>query len=110
MARGRFITFEGPEGAGKSTQLRQLADWLRDRGVDPLVTREPGGTPMGDRIREAMFGAQDHGILPLTEALLMSAARAQHVEELLRPALEVGRLILCDRYADATLAYQGYGR
>src|SRR5579872_5464856 len=107
--RGRFITFEGPEGAGKSTQLALLAGWLRGRGVDPVVTREPGGTRMGDRVREAMFGAHDHGILPLTEALLMSAARAQHVQELLRPALAAGKLVLCDRYADATLAYQGGG-
>lgn len=109
MGRGRFITFEGPEGAGKTTQLRLLVDWLRGRGIEPVVTREPGGTPMGDRIREAMFGAHDHGILPLTEALLMSAARAQHVQELLKPALAAGKLVLCDRYADATLAYQGYG-
>jgi dTMP kinase len=115
MARGRFITFEGPEGAGKSTQLQLLAGWLRSRGLDPIVTREPGGTRMGDRIREAMFGSyaegeSDHGILPLTEAFLMNAARAQHVQELLRPALDAGRLVLCDRYADATLAYQGYAR
>jgi dTMP kinase len=115
MARGRFITFEGPEGAGKSTQLQLLAAWFRSRGLDPIVTREPGGTRMGDRIREAMFGSyaegeSDHGILPLTEAFLMNAARAQHVQELLRPALDAGRLVLCDRYADATLAYQGYAR
>lgn len=110
MARGRFITFEGPEGAGKSTQLALLVEWLRQRGTEPVLTREPGGTLMGDRIREAMFSSSDHGIMPLTEALLMSAARAQHVEELLRPALEAGKLVLCDRYAAATLAYQGYGR
>ena len=129
MARGRFITFEGPEGAGKSTQLALLAGWLRDRGQQPVVTREPGGTPLGDRIRQAMFGSSSaesyadgefyadgepgemsHAIRPLTEALLMSAARAQHVQELIRPALEAGKLVLCDRYADATLAYQGYGR
>jgi dTMP kinase len=115
MARGRFITFEGPEGAGKTTQLRLLVDWLRGRGVEPVVTREPGGTPLGDRIREAMFGshadgASEHGIRPLTEALLMSAARAQHVQELLLPSLAAGKLVLCDRYTDATLAYQGGGR
>src|SRR5437870_4819320 len=109
MTRGRFITLEGPEGAGKSSQLKALAHWLRSRGVEPVVTREPGGTAMGDRIREAMFGAHDHGILPLTEAFLMNAARAQHVQEVLRPALEAGKLVLCDRYVDATLAYQGYG-
>jgi dTMP kinase len=106
---GRFVTFEGPEGAGKSSQIAGLAAWLRQQGMDPLVTREPGGTPMGDRIRDALFGARDHGALPLTEALLMNASRAQHVAELIRPALAAGRLVLCDRYADATLAYQGYG-
>ncbi|MBV8084702.1 MAG: dTMP kinase [Chloroflexi bacterium] len=105
----RFITFEGPEGAGKSSQIAALADWLRQQGIEPVVTREPGGTPMGDRLREALFGARDHGALPLTEALLMNASRAQHVAELIRPALAAGRLVLCDRYADATLAYQGYG-
>jgi dTMP kinase len=108
--KGRFVTFEGPEGAGKSSQLALLADWLREQGQDPAVTREPGGTPMGNRIRAAMLSSEDFGILPLTEALLMSAARAQHVQEVLRPELEQGRLVLCDRYADATLAYQGYGR
>src|SRR5436190_23457993 len=109
MTQGRFVTLEGPEGAGKSSQLRLLAEWLRGRGLEPVVTREPGGTAMGDRIREAMFGAHDHGILPLTEAFLMNAARAQHVQEGLRPALEAGKLVRCDRYVDATLAYQGYG-
>ncbi|HLG73904.1 MAG TPA: dTMP kinase, partial [Chloroflexota bacterium] len=115
MARGRFVTLEGPEGAGKTSQLRLLAEWLRSRGIDPVVTREPGGTRMGDRIREAMFGSyadgepSADGILPLTEAFLMNAARAQHVGEVIRPALEAGKLVLCDRYADATLAYQGYG-
>lgn len=118
MTHGRFVTFEGPEGAGKSTQLRLIADWLRERGIDPVLTREPGGTPMGDRIRQVMFGSyadgesapdEHHGILPLTEAFLMNAARAQHVQELIRPALAAGKLVLCDRFADATLAYQGYG-
>ena len=110
MPRGQFITLEGPEGAGKSTQLALLADWLRQQGVDVVVTREPGGTRVGDRIRQALFGSGEDGILPLTEALLMSAARAQHVQELLLPALAAGKLVLCDRYADATIAYQGSGR
>jgi dTMP kinase len=109
VKRGQFVTFEGPEGAGKSTQLKLLAGWLADRGIHPVITREPGGTPMGDRIREAMFGPHDHEIRPLTEAFLMNAARAQHVAEVLKPALDAGKLVLCDRYADATLAYQGYG-
>ena len=108
MARGRFITFEGPEGAGKSTQLALLADWLREHGTEPVVTREPGGTPLGDRVREVLFNSPE--MAPVTEALLMSAARAQHVHELLRPALEAGKVVLCDRYADATIAYQGAGR
>lgn len=117
MTKGCFVTLEGPEGAGKSTQIKLLADWLRSRGIEPVLTREPGGTPIGDRIREVLFGSyaegesatEAHGVLPLTEALLMNAARAQHVQELLLPSLQAGKLILCDRYADATVAYQGYG-
>jgi dTMP kinase len=109
MARGRFVTLEGPEGAGKSTQLKLLVEWLQGQGIEPVVTREPGGTALGDRIRDALFGSHADGMLPLTEAFLMNAARAQHVHELLRPALTAGKLVLCDRYADATLAYQGYG-
>jgi dTMP kinase len=110
MARGRFVVLEGPEGAGKTTQLRQLAAWLQGQGIEAVVTREPGGTAAGDRIREALFGSYEQPLAPMTEALLMSAARAQHVRELLRPSLDAGRLVLCDRYAAATLAYQGYGR
>jgi len=109
MAECRFVTLEGPEGSGKSTQIRLLGSWLAEQGRPAVLTREPGGTPMGDRIREALFGAHDHGVLPLTEALLMSASRAQHVQELIRPALHGGKLVISDRYADATLAYQGYG-
>ncbi len=107
---GWFITFEGPDGAGKSTHLRLLAPWLDEQGYKLVLTREPGGTPVADRIREALFASNDTNILGLTEAFLVNAARAQHVHELLLPSLEAGKLILCDRYADATLAYQGYGR
>ncbi len=107
---GFFITFEGPEGSGKSTQARLLAEWLRDRGVDVLLTREPGGTPVGDRIRSILLDPRLDHLSPEAEVLLFSASRAQHVRTLIRPALEAGRVVICDRYADSTYAYQGYGR
>ncbi|MHB8618244.1 MAG: dTMP kinase [Chloroflexota bacterium] len=106
---GRFISFEGPEGAGKSTQARLLADWLEGQGYRVLATREPGGTDVGDAIRAVLFGPAGAGLTGLTEAFLMNASRAQLVEQLLRPALAAGTVVLCDRYADATIAYQGYG-
>ena len=106
---GLFVTFEGGEGSGKSTQLARLAERLRDRGLDPLVTREPGGTPVAEAIRGVLL---DHALGPgaLTEALLMVAARADLVAKVIRPALASGRIVLCDRYTDSTLAYQGGGR
>lgn len=104
-----FITFEGGEGAGKSTQLARLAARLEAAGVPHLLTKEPGGTAAGDQIRATLLDpALD--IDPLAEFLLYSASRAQLVREVLRPALERGELVVCDRYADSTLAYQGYGR
>ncbi|MGI9108269.1 MAG: dTMP kinase [Pyrinomonadaceae bacterium] len=106
---GTFITFEGIDGSGKSTQLRMLASVLRLRGLDVAQTREPGGTPLGARLRDALLDAQEQ-VDPLAELLLYAADRAQHVRALLRPALAAGRIILSDRYADATLAYQGAGR
>ena len=106
---GAFITFEGIDGSGKSTQLRMLASVLRLRGMDVLQTREPGGTPLGARLREALLDAQEQ-VDPLAELLLYAADRAQHVRALLRPAVVAGRVILSDRYADATVAYQGAGR
>lgn len=107
---GIFVVLEGGEGAGKSTQLRLLQDWLRESGHPVLSTREPGGTEIGERIRTLVL---DHGqgeVDPRTEALLMAASRAAHVEQKIRPALESGAVVLCDRYVDSSLAYQGAGR
>ena len=106
---GIFISFEGIDGSGKSTQLRLLAGFLRMQGYDVLATREPGGTPLGLRLRAALLDAQEH-VDPLTELLVFAADRAQHVRVLLRPALAAGQIVLTDRYADATVAYQGAGR
>ena len=106
---GTFITFEGIDGSGKSTQLRLLANYLRQRGCDVLLTREPGGTPVGNRLRAALLDAQEE-VDPLTELLVFAADRAQHVRRVLRPALESGQVVFSDRYADATAAYQGAGR
>lgn len=107
---GKFITFEGIEGSGKTTQLRILADFLQLRGHEVMVTREPGGTPIGEKIRQVLLNAEFKEMRPLTELLLYAAARCQHVEEIIRPALERGKIVLCDRYADATIAYQGEAR
>jgi len=106
---GRFIVFEGPEGAGKSTQLARLVARLRASGLDPVVTREPGGTPAGDRIRGLLLDAGLR-VDAATEFLLYAAARAQHVAEVIGPALADGRIVVSDRFAAASLAYQGYGR
>jgi dTMP kinase len=106
---GAFITFEGIDGSGKSTQVRLLSSVLRLRGMNVMQTREPGGTPLGARLREALLDAQEQ-VDPLAELLLYAADRAQHVRALLLPALAAGRVVLSDRYADATVAYQGAGR
>ncbi len=106
---GTFITFEGIDGSGKSTQLRMLANFLKQAGCDVLLTREPGGTPVGNRLRAALLDAQEE-VDPLTELLVFAADRAQHVRRVLRPALELGQVVFSDRYADATAAYQGAGR
>jgi dTMP kinase len=106
---GIFITFEGIDGSGKSTQLRLLSSFLRNSGCDVVVTREPGGTPLGLRLRAALLDSQEQ-VDPLTELLVFAADRAQHVRRLLRPSLEAGRIVISDRYADATVAYQGAGR
>ncbi|MBA2735525.1 MAG: dTMP kinase [Acidobacteria bacterium] len=107
--RGKFITFEGIDGSGKSTQLRMLASELRVRGFDVLTTCEPGGTPLGRRLRE-VFLETEETVAPLAELLLFAADRAQHVYFLVEPALENGKIVISDRYSDATAAYQGAGR
>lgn len=108
--RGQFITFEGTEGVGKSTQLANAADALKGLGVDVVVTREPGGTPMAESIRELLLAPRDESVDETTELLLMFAARAQHLNTRILPALERGQWVLCDRFTDATFAYQGGGR
>lgn len=107
---GLFITLEGPEGAGKSTNRDYLAGHLRDQGLDVLLTREPGGTPLAERIRELLLAPSDEKMDADTELLLVFAARAQHLAEVIRPALARGAVVLCDRFTDATYAYQGGGR
>nr|WP_232108934.1 dTMP kinase [Pseudomonas mosselii] len=105
-----FITLEGPEGAGKSTNRDYLAARLREQGVDVVMTREPGGTPLAERIRELLLAPSEERMAVDTELLLMFAARAQHLAEVIRPALARGAVVLCDRFTDATYAYQGGGR
>ncbi len=108
--RGFFLTFEGLDGSGKSTQLRKLAAHLESLGVPVTVSRQPGGTPIGDRIRSLILDSRTEPIAPMTELGLMFSDRAQAIAEVLRPALDAGRVILCDRFTDSTEAYQGGGR
>ncbi len=107
---GRFITFEGVEGSGKTTQIRLAREYLRDRGLAVVMTQEPGGTPLGDRIRELLLNRGGFDISGEAEVFLFAAARAQHADTVIRPALEAGKIVLCDRFSDATIAYQAYGR
>lgn len=109
-ATGLFITVEGGEGVGKSTNMAFLEDYLCGQGVDLVVTREPGGTRLGEDIREMLLRVRDESICPMTELLLIFAARAQHINERIEPALAAGQWVLCDRFTDATYAYQGGGR
>jgi dTMP kinase len=109
-ARGKFITFEGLDGSGKSTQVEKLARSLRAHGLSVTITREPGGTTAGEKIREVLLHSATSGLYPLTEMALMFASRAQHIHEVILPALAEGRVVLCDRFTDSTEAYQGGGR
>lgn len=104
-----FITLEGPEGSGKTTQIKALEEHLRSQGRDVVTTREPGGTPIGDQVRAVLTNLENTAMQPRTEILLFLAARAQLVEEVIRPQTLAGKLVISDRYADSTLAYQGYG-
>ena len=110
MPQGLFITFEGLDGSGKTTQIKRLAAWMRKRGADPVLTRQPGGTETGDRIRELLLNSRSDGMAPLAEMALMFADRAQAIAEVIQPALAAGKTILCDRFTDSTEAYQGGGR
>lgn len=110
MGTGRFISFEGVDGAGKTTQITRFAHWLEERGEDVLLTREPGGDTPAEAIREVILNPAYTEMEPLTEAYLYAAARSQHVRRVIRPALEAGKTVICDRYLDSSLAYQGGGR
>jgi len=108
--RGKFISVEGGEGVGKSTNIEFIRQTLADRGIDVLVTREPGGTPLAEEIREILLARREESMVPSTELLLVFAARAQHLQRVILPALEKGQWVVSDRFTDATFAYQGYGR
>ncbi|MCK4261510.1 dTMP kinase [bacterium] len=108
--KGIFITLEGPEGSGKSTQAERLSDYLLRKGIDVLCTHEPGGTRIGERLRKILLSPRSKGMTPLTELLLYLASRAQHVEEVVKPSLARGKVAVSTRFSDSSLAYQGYGR
>ena len=110
MAKALFITIEGPDGSGKSTQIARLKKFLADNGMDVVLTREPGGTAIGEKIRALILDKDNYEMCSMTEALLYAAARAQHVDELIKPSLEAGKPVICDRFIDSSIAYQGYGR
>ncbi len=110
MPRGIFITLEGLDGSGKTTQIRRLTAWLARRNIEPVVLRQPGGSATGDRIREILLDSRSTGLTPMTEMALMFADRAQAIAEIIQPALDAGKIVLCDRFTDSTEAYQGGGR
>lgn len=110
MNKGIFITIEGPDGSGKSTQIENIKRFFDAKNIPIVFTREPGGTPIGERIRSIILDNNCSEMTDLTEALLYAASRAQHVEEVIKPALKEGKIVICDRFVDSSLAYQGYGR
>ena len=110
MPRGLFITLEGLDGSGKTTQIKRLAAWMQKRGLEPVITRQPGGTATGDRIRALLLDSGSTPLAPMTEMALMFADRAQAIAEVIEPALAAGKVVLCDRFTDSTEAYQGGGR
>lgn len=110
MKSGIFITMEGPDGSGKSTQIQAIKNFFEQRGEQTIITREPGGTPISEKIRELLLDRANSEMDPMAEALLYAAGRAQHVAEVIKPALEQGIHVICDRFVDSSIAYQGYGR
>ncbi|WP_425755409.1 dTMP kinase [Ihubacter sp. rT4E-8] len=110
MEQGLFITMEGPDGSGKSTQIAYLKEYFDMRGIDTIFTREPGGTPIGEKIRDIILDKANGEMCDMAEALLYAASRSQHVHQLIKPALSEGKIVICDRFIDSSIAYQGYGR
>lgn len=110
MRKGLFISVEGSDGSGKSTQIRNIKRFFEDKNIDIVFTREPGGTPIGEKLREIILDRNLREMSDMTEALLYAAARAQHVAQVIKPALEEGKIVICDRFVDSSIAYQGYGR
>ena len=107
---GLFISFEGPDGSGKSTQISYLKEFFEEKGLDCVFTREPGGTEIGEKLRDVILDTHNYEMCDMTEALLYAASRAQHVSQVIQPALDEGKIVVCDRYVDSSVAYQGYGR
>ncbi len=110
MKQGYFITFEGGDGAGKSTQIKKLMEYLEAKGFDVILTREPGGTDIGEKIRQIILDPENIEMDSVTEAMLYAASRAQHVAQVIKPAIEEGKIVICDRFIDSSIAYQGYAR
>ncbi len=110
MEYGKFITFEGTDGSGKTTQIKLLEEYIKNKGYELVLTREPGGTKVSELIRDLVLDPSNSEIMPLTEMIMYSASRAQHVSQLIKPAIEAGKIVICDRFVDSSYAYQGNGR